>query len=192
MASVKKIRISDPRISSKEAFEYYNGELKLTILGSYDRAILVLNDNIPADHFLWEWSLEWKNNFLESGKLLSILTSNRDQSDALNGIHLNRITHPNQNSSSHDLQELYTDLHNYNFSNFSENPKTPDSIDNTDLIPIKNIEVSTGDYFEITGEYSCLECGEKTLFMKGEAVSKCINKKCTSPQKGWKLTLELF
>ncbi len=194
MPLVKKIRLSETDISANIAYERYNEELSLTLDSEFERALLILHESIPADHFLWEWALDWKSKFLEHGKLLSILTSNKSQNDALNGLHLKSTKAPITNSVSHDLENLYKELERDDDN--AENIKDIINISkySSQIITHSNNEssVKAKSRFEITGEYSCNGCGNREVFLKGELAPICENIDCQGLFDGWILELELF
>lgn len=194
MSLVKKIRIPDEHISVEKAYSFYNRDLNETIDSDFDRALLILHKDIPADHFLWEWALDWKSKFLECGKLLSILTSDKKQSDALNGVHLKSSKEPISNTVAHDLEQLYTNLSNQdtNPNEIKNNLSTINQIYNSHNKETPKLLIMPKSKFLITGEYICNSCGTKTVFVKGETALPCQEENCISPYDGWNLTVELF
>lgn len=194
MPLVKKIRIKEDEISSNVAYERYNDELSNTLDSEFDRTLLILHSVIPADHFLWEWALDWKSKFLEHGKLLSILTSNKSQNDALNGMHLKSTKIPITNSVSHDLENLYKQLEidDDNAEKIKDNLKISKYASELLLNSNDELMVKTDNRFEITGEYSCNGCGLKEVFLKGELAPACKNLDCQGLSEGWILKVELF
>lgn len=194
MPLVKKIRISEVDISVDRAYNKYNEELSNTIDSEFDRSLLILHPIIPADHFLWEWALDWKSKFLEHGKLLSILTSDKSQSDALNGLHLKPTKKPTSNSISHDLELLYKDLmtDEINAKDIKDTLNTVKHISQNNDMVSSNILVKPEERFEITGEYSCDGCGLSNVFIKGEIAPTCRDENCLGLSDGWHLKVELF
>lgn len=190
MPLVKKIRISEAEISAQNAYTQYNEALVSTLATDHDRALLILHPIIPADHFLWEWALDWKNKFLENGKLLSILTSDKQQSDALSGLHLKKVDSPKFNTASQDLEQLFSSLSKEEINTLQIKTSLNTLHENT--LRSNDIFVPARQRFEITGEYCCNGCGLSDVFLKGEIAPICNNIDCQGLSEGWNLKVELF
>jgi hypothetical protein len=53
-------------------------------------------------------------------------------------------------------------------------------------------EMMPGTISEVSGEYACKSCGNHRMWLKGDLVTACTEMECLDPERGWKLSCDLF
>jgi hypothetical protein len=196
-------------------------DLKLqTALGTDVESISVtLNPEMPGGGDLLDWLEKWQATCSSQKKNLVIAPSTKEQLECLELSHPDQALC--YVASSEELEKMFPPHlrepvpEERNEEPPQEKPSAggppaaapakepePKQRDPFDLYPeIPSVDTVTEvvpqtqhihSTVEISGEYVCLSCGYKRMWLKGDTVTACENAECLNPEAGWQLTGDIF
>lgn len=209
------IALDDSEVASAQPAQVFNQRLQNELDGDAGCVALQLRPEIRPGIEMLDWLEKWVAAYRQADKEFVVVPATTEQLEVL------EVSHPDQNlryvrsvedlgkrfleppveppvveepveplmhdsepALESDLEQVVTD----ESVQPSETPLEPEGMEPETPAPV----IGSGSVSEIAGEYSCVSCGAKRMWFKGETISECENPECLDTNAGWQLCCDLF
>lgn len=178
-------------VGDKPSVEAFYARLEEAIEGKERNVAVRLHPAMKCGPELLDWLSNLGRIFAKAGKNLVAVPKSNEHRECLD------LSHPDQNiryvQSEDDLEALFPDdAPNVKTEKETQAGSVIEQVSAPKEEDAPPVVVRAGMVSDVSGEYRCLGCGAKRMWLKGDLVLTCMNQECLRPEAGWQLLFDVF
>ena len=180
--------------------EAFDSRLEEALRGSERNVAVRLHPSLPGGPDLVDWLANLTKIFSKAGKTLVVLPETPDQRESLD------FSHPDQNIRCVTTEDELATMFPGPAAPASSPQQAPQQTmqpppaaapgilltEETEDDAGPPVVVRPGMVSDVSGEYRCMGCGAKRMWLKGDLVLGCVSPECMRTNAGWQLVFDVF